>query len=80
MAAHNVEPVIKFLSLHSGLPGPRGNITLVAEADAGYLDQVETWIVRGVKAWRPILRENLGKARIKKKYPDRVAALLALLS
>lgn len=51
-------------------------LSVAAEADEGYLDEFEKWISSKVKAWRPILRENLTKARIRKKYPSRVEVLL----
>ena len=54
-------------------------LSVAAEADEGYLDQLEAWIRRGVKPWRSIIRENLGKSRIAKRFPDRVRSLLALL-
>jgi len=54
-------------------------LSIAAEADEGYLKQLEDWIVAGVKPWRSIIKENLGKARIAKKYPKRIAALRALL-
>jgi len=54
-------------------------LSVAAEADEGYLDQLEAWVRSGVKPWRSIIRENLGKARISKKYPGRVASLRALL-
>jgi hypothetical protein len=51
-------------------------ISVAAEADEDYLDELDRWINDPVKAWRPIIRENLTKARIRKKYPRRVEALL----
>lgn len=54
-------------------------LSVAAEADEGYLDRLEEWINAGVKPWRGIVKENLGKARIAGKYPGRVAALRALL-
>jgi hypothetical protein len=72
--ALNMTPEIKLLSRSLGF-----TISVAAEVDESYLEQIEGWISRGVKPWRSILRENLGKARIRKKYPDRVATLLDLL-
>jgi hypothetical protein len=54
-------------------------LSVAAEADESYLDQFEEWIRAGVKPWRNIVKENLGKSRIAKKYPARIAALRALL-
>ncbi len=54
-------------------------LSVAAEADEGYLDQLEVWIRAGIKPWSSIVKENLSKARILKKYPGRVAALRALL-
>ena len=54
-------------------------LSVAAEADESYLDQFEVWIRAGVKPWRSIVKENLGKARIAKKYPGRVSALYAVL-
>jgi len=54
-------------------------LSIAAEADEGYLGQMEEWIRAGVKPWSGIVKENLGKARIVKKYPGRVAAMRALL-
>jgi hypothetical protein len=54
-------------------------ISVAAEADEGYLDEFEIWIDRNVKVWRAILRENLTKARIAKKYPARIKVLLMRL-
>jgi hypothetical protein len=78
-SGHEPGPLTGFLSLHSGLPGPRANLTLAAEVDEDYLEQMEEWIRAGVKLWSGIMKENLGKARIAKKYPGRVAAMRALL-
>jgi len=54
-------------------------LCIAAEADEAYLDRFEVWLAAGVRPWRGIVRENLGKARIAKKYPARVYALRALL-
>jgi hypothetical protein len=54
-------------------------LSVAAEADEGYLDQFGEWLGAGVKPWKSIVKENLSKARIVKKYPGRVAALRALL-
>jgi hypothetical protein len=54
-------------------------LSVAAEADEAYLDEFDGWIGSPVKAWRPIIRENLNKVRIKKKYPGRVEALLRRL-
>jgi hypothetical protein len=51
-------------------------LSVAAEADEGYLDEFDKWIGTQVKVWRPILKENLTKARIRKKYPSRVEVLL----
>jgi hypothetical protein len=54
-------------------------LSVAAEADEDYLDQFREWMGAGVKPWKSIVKENLGKARIVKKYSERVAALRALL-
>jgi len=51
-------------------------LSVAAEADEGYLDEFENWIDCNIKAWRAIIKENLTKARIAKKYPSRIEALL----
>ncbi len=67
-------PEIELLSRSLGF-----TISVAAEVDVSYFEQIEGWISQGVKPWRAILKENLGKARISKKYPDRVATLLSIL-
>jgi len=54
-------------------------LSVAAEADEGYLDQFDGWIDGNVKAWRTIIRENLTKVRISKKYPASVEAFLRRL-
>ena len=54
-------------------------LSVAAEADEDYLAQFEKWIDGNVKVWRTIIRENLTKARIAKKYPESVEALLRRL-
>jgi len=54
-------------------------ISVAAEADEGYLDEFEKWIDGNVKTWRSIIKKNLTKARIAKKYPARIKALFKRL-
>ncbi len=54
-------------------------LSVAAETDEGYLDEFENWIDGNIKAWRSIIKENLTKARIAKKYPSHIEALLKRL-
>ena len=54
-------------------------LSVAAEADEGYLDEFENWIDGNIKVWRVIIKENLTKARIAKKYPSHIGALLKRL-
>jgi hypothetical protein len=54
-------------------------LSVAAEVDEDYLDEFQKWIDGNVKSWRTIIRGNLTKVRISKKYPARIKTLLRLL-
>jgi len=74
VAASAKTPDVEMLAKSLGF-----TLSVTAEADESYLDMFEEWISSCVKPWRSIVKENLGKSRIAKKYPARIAALRLLL-
>jgi len=74
VASLDKTPDLKMLAKSLGF-----TLSIVAEADESYLKQLEEWIVADVKPWSSIVKVNLGKARIAKKYPECVASLRRLI-
>ena len=53
-------------------------ISVAAVEDEAFLGRMEEWIGAGVKAWRPILRSNLKKNRMRRRFGPRIDELLAM--
>lgn len=80
VAGRDLAGLCRFLVAHSGLPGPRAHLELAqAFADLTALEINKTILAQGDPDGLWIVRENLKKARLRKRSPDKVAALERLL-